>query len=128
MQGFDLDDTLAHVNYQSIFGSTSLIDALNNAKVIYTPKSEFVIITARKGSEEVHKTTTQWVNKTFPNCKRVYFVSGNTEKVIQEKARLIKELNLTDFTDNNREILAGIKKLETGATLWVMTQDGRKPY
>ena len=128
MQGFDLDDTLAHVNYQSIFGATSLVDALKTAKVIYTPKSEFVIITARKGSEIVHKATTEWVHQTFPNCKRVYFVEGSTAKVIEEKARLIKELNLTDFTDNNREILAGIKKLETGAKLWVMTQDGRKLY
>lgn len=124
MQGFDLADTLVHINYKS----GNIVSAIANAKVLYRPKGNFVIITAQQDNASIHTAISSMVADNFPNCQRVYFVSGGEAEVIKKKAAAIKRLNLTDFTDNNRAILAGIKELNTGAKLWVMTGDGRKPY
>lgn len=76
----------------------------------------------------MHTAISSMIADNFPNCERVHFVSGGEADIIKKKAALIKRLNLTDFTDNNRAILAGLKELNTGAKLWVMTGSGRKPY
>lgn len=124
MQGFDLADTLVHINYRS----GNIPQAIRNAEVLYRPKGNFIIITAQRDDAAIHNAVSEMVSTNFPNCQRVHFVSGGESDIIAKKAALIKEHNLTDFTDNNRAILAGIKELNTGAKLWVMTSDGRKPY
>lgn len=124
MQGFDLADTLVHINYKS----GNIVSAIGSAEILYRPKGDFVIITAQQDSPEIHRAISEMVSVNFPNCTRVHFVSGGETDIIKKKAALIKSLGLTDFTDNNRAILAGIKELNTGAKLWVMTGSGRKPY
>lgn len=124
MQGFDLVDTLVKINY----ASGNVVRAIENAEVIYRPRGEFVIITAQQDSPEIHAAVSRMVEKNFPNCKRVVFVSGSQAEVIKKKAAAIKRWKLTDFTDNNRDILAGIRDANTGATLWVKTGKGRKFY
>ena len=124
MQGFDLANTLVSINYKS----GNIPSAIKNAKVLYRPKGNFVIITAQQDTPEIHNAVSEMVSVNFPNCQRVYFVSGGEAEIIKKKAAAIKRLGLTDFTDNNRAILAGLKELNLGAKLWVMTSSGRKPY
>lgn len=124
MQGFDLVDTLVKINYRS----GNIISAIAKAEVIYRPKGTFTIITAQQDNPQIHAAISAMVAENFPNCERVHFVSGGESEIIQKKAGYIKRLGLTDFTDNNRAILAGIKELNLGVKLWVMTSSGRKPY
>lgn len=124
MQGFDLSDTLVRINYKS----GNIPQAIKDASVIYRPRGNFVIITAQQDAPAIHAAVSDMVRVNFPNCQHVYFVSGGQAEIIQKKAALIKRLGLSDFTDNNREILAGIKELNTGATLHVMTGSGPKAY
>lgn len=124
MQGFDLADTLVHINYSS----GNIVSAIAHAKVLYRPKGNFVIITAQQDSPSIHNAISSMVADNFPNCQRVTFVSGGQAEIIKKKASAIKRLKLTDFTDNNRDILAGLKELNLGVKLWVMTANGRKPY
>lgn len=124
MQGFDLADTLVHINYKS----GNIVSAIAHADVLYRPKGNFVIITAQQDNPSIHTAISSMVSDNFPNCQRVYFVSGGEAEIIKKKAAVIKRLGLTDFTDNNRAILAGLKELNLGVKLWVMTSNGRKPY
>lgn len=124
MQGFDLADTLVHINYKS----GNIPAAIKSADVLYRPKGNFIIITAQQDSPEIHRAVSEMVNVNFPNCQRVIFVSGGEADIIKKKAAAIKRNGLTDFTDNNRAILAGLKELNLGVKLWVMTSSGRKPY
>lgn len=124
MQGFDLADTLVHINYKS----GNIVGAIAKANVLYRPKGNFVIITAQQDSPQIHTAIKSMIADNFPNCQRVVFVSGGEVEIIKKKAAAIKRLGLTDFTDNNRAILAGLKELNLGVKLWVMTSDGRKPF
>jgi hypothetical protein len=124
MQGFDLADTLVHINYKS----GNIVSAIAHADVLYRPKGNFIIITAQQDNASIHSAISSMVADNFPNCQRVIFVNGGEAEIIKKKAAAIKRLKLTDFTDNNRAILAGLKELNLGVKLWVMTQSGRKPY
>lgn len=124
MQGFDLSDTLVRVNYES----GNVPQAIRDASVIYRPLENFVIITAQQQNAATNAAVRDMVRINFPICQHVYIISGGRAEIIQKKAEIIKRLALSDFTDNNEEILAGIKELNTGATLHIMTADGPKPY
>ena len=128
MQAFDLQDTLVHINYDRAFGHNGLIEQIAKASVIYRPKGAFIIITAQQDNSDIHDAISSMVAENFPNCERVHFVTGGTAQVADAKAAIIAEKNISDFTDNNREILAKIKEKNLNVKLWVMTKDGRKPY
>jgi hypothetical protein len=128
MEGYDLQDTLVNINYASSFGMSHLVDNIIKAKVLHRPQGKFVIVTAQQDNSQVHTAIKKMVATNFPDCEGVYFVSGGQADVIQKKAASIKRLNLSSFTDNNREILAGIKELVPDVPLYVMTSSGRKRY
>lgn len=123
MDGFDLDDTLARVNYKQA-GFKSLTDIYASAPVIYTPDSPFVIITARSIRSKSDKTATeQWVNEHMPNCRKVYYVPG--KDIVHEKAGIISRLHLSSYTDNNANHLAAMKKLLPRVKFYIM-RDGKR--
>lgn len=108
MYGFDIDDTLAHANFQ---GARSEVEAILGAKVIYTPDMPFVAITARGNDPKVQKATRIWLKQHQPNCHGVEFVAGGMKQKIEGKARAIQQHNVTDYVDNNTELLTGLKNL-----------------
>ena len=127
MQAFDLVDTLVKISYK-VYNTEQLVANIKNADVIYRPKGNFIIITAQPDTPAVHTAISAMVNDNFPNCQRVVFVSGSEAQVAEKKASIIKRNGITDFTDNNRNILSKIKDLVPEVTLWVMTGSGRKKY
>lgn len=128
MQGYDLDDTLAKVEFQ--FASTrGLANVYRSAKVLYTPDAPFVVITARSHGTEALKTATRdWLKENQPNWSgRIIWCSGTEEQVIAKKAQAINSLGLTDFTDNNTDILEKLAPL-TNTSLWRISNGNRTPY
>lgn len=128
MDGFDLQDTLVHIDYSASFGKRQLLENIAKASIKYRPTSDFVIITAQQDDQEIHTAIRDMVEKRLPKCQGVYFVSGSQEDIINKKAAGIRRLRLTSFTDNNLDILAGIKAKNIGIRLFKMTSTGRKPY
>jgi hypothetical protein len=128
MDGYDLQDTLVKIDYSGAFGERQLIANIAEAKVIYTPSGDFVVVTAQQDNPQIHAAIKHMINEKFPNCQGVYFVSGGEHTVAIKKAASIKRLNLKSFTDNNRNILATIKELLPTVSLFVMTSTGRKKY
>lgn len=122
MYGFDIDDTLAHANFK---GSRSQLEAILGAKVLYTPSMPFVAITARGNDPKVQKATRVWLNQHEPKCTGVEFVSGDMKSKIAGKARAIQQHGVTDYVDNNTELLAGLKRLLPKVKFYRF--DGSKP-
>ena len=103
MEAFDLDDTLAAVDFAQA-PVRSLETVYRQAKVLYQPDVAFIVITARpNGSAGVRTATADWLKANQPNWTgAIYYCRGNNEQgIIEEKARLIKAHRVTDFTDNN---------------------------
>lgn len=118
MDGYDLDDTLASVNYKQA-GVRKLSDIYANAPVIYKPDSPFVIITARGIRSRADKIATdKWVRENQPNCRKVYYVSG--ANIDKQKADIVRRLNLVSYTDNNPKHLEAMKPMLPGVQLFLM--------
>ena len=128
MQGYDLDDTLAKVEFD-LASERRLAAVYRGAKVLYTPDSEFVVITARNHGTEALKTATrEWLKANQPNWSgRIVWVSGTETEIVKKKAQAINSLNLTDFTDNNDDILEQLAPL-TNATLWDISDGQRERF
>lgn len=123
MDGYDLDDTLASVNYKQA-GFKSLASIYADAPVIYKPEDTFVIITARSIKSTADKAATQkWVNENMPGCRKIYYVSGSD--VAKQKAGIIGRLHLASYTDNNADNLAEMKKLLPRVKFYIM-RDGKR--
>jgi len=129
MDAYDLDDTLANASYISA-SFRGLVNVFKTAKVIYKPSSPFIVITARTHStSEQRAATLEWLKENQPNFKAIYYVSsGAPAKVAEEKLRVMKAHNVTSFTDNNSDVLAELKKLETGIELYKMSGSKRNKY
>lgn len=126
MDGYDLDDTLAAVNYKQA-GFKNLSDIYASAPVIYTPDSPFVIITARSIRGRADKLATdKWVREHMPNCRKVYYVSG--KEIDKQKADIVRRLNLSSYTDNNPKHLEAMRPLLGGVKLFLMQNGNRTPF
>lgn len=113
MIGYDLDDTLAKVEF-NLASQRGLANVFRGAKVIRTPDRPFVVITARPHDTQAMKNATrEWLREHQPNFTRIYYVSGSEQEIIRGKARLIEQLNLTDYYDNNADIVNKLRELTT---------------
>lgn len=101
MYGYDLDGTLAGTRFTGIFSKAQLVDMYKTAPVLYTPRGQFVAITARGDDLEVKAATRLWLQANFGSkCEAVYFAAGSEEEKITYKANKVKELNLTGYVDS----------------------------
>jgi len=125
MQGYDLDGTLAGTDFTQA-GRKSMADIFTDAPVIHAPSTDFVVITARLHDTAAEREATlAWMAKNQPHFAGIHYVeAGSPEATAKAKAAVITRLKLTDFTDNNRDVLAALAGLDTGAKLWVMGTDG----
>lgn len=127
MQGYDLDGTLADVEYANA-SVRGLVNVFKSAKVIYKPSAPFVVITARpNNTAEQRKATTDWLKENQPQFKAIYYVpSGSEAEVAKSKAAVIKRLNLDSYTCDNAEFNALLKPLVPGVRVYKMNKDGTK--
>ena len=130
MEAFDLDDTLAAVDFAQA-SVRSLETVFRQAKVLYTPDVAFIVITARPhASAGVRTATADWLKTNEPNWTGgIYYCNADSEQaVIEEKARYIKSNRATDFTDNVENILTALKPLVPGVTLWLLSNGVRSRF
>lgn len=130
MEAYDLDDTLAKVDFAEA-NVRSLETVYRQAKVLYQPDVAFIVITARPHASAALRTATaDWLKTNEPNWTGgIYYCQADNEQaVIEEKARLIKAHRVTDFTDNNRDILTALQPLVPGVTLWIIDNGNRSRF
>ena len=122
MYGYDIDDTLARADFKH---ARSQVEAILGAKVLFQPSQKFVAITARGNDPKIQKATHIWLNQNEPNCTGVEFVSGGMKEKINGKARAIQMHGVTDYVDNNTELLTGLKQILPNVNFYRF--DGTKP-
>lgn len=127
MQGYDLDGTLADVDY-ALASRRGLVNVFKSAKVIYVPREPFIVITARPHANPAQRlATTQWLKENQPNFKAIYYVpSGSEADVAKSKARVIKRYNLDSYTCDNQEFNDLLRPLVPGVKIYHMNSDGSK--
>ena len=127
MQGYDLDGTLADVEYANA-SVRGLVNVFKSAKVIYKPSRPFVVITARPNTTaEQRQATTEWLKENQPNFKAIYYVpSGSEANVAKSKAAVIKRLNLDSYTCDNEEFNQLLMPLVPGVKVYKMSSRGEK--
>lgn len=128
MDGYDLDDTLARVNFkQAAFKSMESI--FTDAPVIYKPEGSFVVITGRPAKSKAEKVATEnWLRKNMTGFRKIYYVSGGEKQVIEQKAGIIGRLHLASYTDNNPKALEAIRQLLPRVPLFIMRDGKRSPF
>ena len=130
MEAYDLDDTLAGVDFAEA-NVRSLATVFRQAKVLYVPDVSFTVITARPHSTaDLRRATYDWMVRNQPEWDgQIHYCNADSEQgVIEEKARLIKAHRITDFTDNNEDILTALKPLVPGVTLWLIDNGQRQRF
>ena len=121
MRAFDLQDTLVRINYNKMLESAA------NPTLLYKPVGDFIIISAQPlGRIRIILRST--IERLFPNCTRVVFVSGGERQIIEAKARAIREYGVTEFTDNNTKILTELAKLVPNVKLYKISNGERSPF
>lgn len=127
MYSFDIDNTLADTKFKDIFSKAQLVSMYKNAPVLYTPRGQFVAITARGDDVQVKAATRTWLTANFGDkCEAVYFASGSEKEKITYKANKVKELGLTGYVDAKVSTLALFEQFGiTGISLYKLnTTDG----
>lgn len=107
MYAYDLDGTLAGTKFKDIYNKQQLLKMYETAPVLYTPRGQFVAITARGDDLQVKQATRLWLKANYgTKCEAVYFASGSEKEKITYKANKVKELGLTGYVDAKASTLA----------------------
>lgn len=129
MEAYDLDQTLADTRYV-LAASRGLANIFKTADVLYTPRTPFIIITARPHStKDQRDSTSAWVKENQPNCENIYYVQpGSETETAKEKLALIKQHNAESFTDNNPDVLKLMREQDPELKLFIMRDGKREQY
>lgn len=105
----------------------NLINHYLNAAPLFVPEEEeFIIITARKNREDVQQASRLWLEKNLPGKKyQIFFLASpkTYQNVIKFKAEVLNTHNVSNFYEDNRTVLKGLKKL-VKCNLWFYVKGG----
>lgn len=125
-RGLDLDGVVAIIgthpllqeNHGRLNGSDraqrqlELLNLYSTARLMFRPTHGDVIITARKGTEEVVSVTHTWMLMNgLPDDVPVFYLqkARTLENVIVFKAGVINQLRLEDYYEDNLHVLKGLQ-------------------
>lgn len=122
MDFYDFSDTLAKIDW----AADNIPAAIIAGRTLYKPQGQFAVITAQQDNPAIHAAVTQWLKTHYgAQCARVYFVTGGESNIIKAKSRILAEQNADSFTDNNTNILRGIRAELPSLRLYQVT-DGKR--
>ena len=128
MIAYDLDNTLANISFDGVFGINDMVSRMEKATVRYKPSGDFIIITARGDNAAVQRVTRAWVKENLPGCKGVYFVTGSGAPAVKRKIEVMKRQGVTEFADGKTSVLAEFRKQDPELKLWHITAKGKVAY
>lgn len=106
----------------------NLVEWYKIAGLLLTPGvKEFHVITARKGVEDVRTVTREWFKINYPhNTVHLHMLSGSRtiENVVKFKGDVLKTIGASDYTEDNWDIVRGLRKYVTGTRIWLY-KDGQ---
>lgn len=97
--------------------------AYDRAKPLYDPpQAQFDVVTARKEDPATRAVTEQWLHQHFPGRVRrlAMLTEGRRiDVVVPYKARHLAAWGTTDFAEDNRKVVAGLRRLGGAARIWL---------
>lgn len=82
--------------------------------IIIPTEKQFHVISARKDTPEVRAASEAWLERHYPGrCVALHLlsVSRSLENVIEFKSQALRAIGATDFTEDNRDVVKGIRGL-----------------
>ena len=128
MIAYDLDNTLANISFDGVFGINDMVSRMEKATVRYRPSGDFIIITARGDNPKVQSATRVWVEENLPGAKGVYFVVGSGSTAVKRKIEVMKQHGATEFADGKTSVLAEFRKQVPKLKLLHVTRDGKVAF
>lgn len=146
MVAYDLDGVLAEVPPASLFTKKwgrmngeerrtrgeQLLAHYSRARLLHRPVEErFVVVSARKNAEDVATTTSTWLAFQGVEPHGLYLLdrARTLRNVIDFKVSVLRQVGAVEFTEDNRQVLAGVARLLPGLKLWWYKPDGdREPF
>lgn len=141
---YDLDGVLAEApppRPKSFFKSTGqerkdwdllLAEHYRTAKpLLVPPEAEFHVITARKCKAPFIDITMAWLEKHYPDRTWRFHMlaTGRTLKnVIAFKGSVIAQMGISKFTEDNREVLKGLRKGGVACELYYFDGKESTPF
>jgi hypothetical protein len=117
MHAYDLVNTLAEVSYPS--------ETIK--RIIYKPAGAFTVVTAQDAGS--HTDLYAQLREQLPNCQRIHTVLTGTDKAEGlRKARVLKRIAATSYTDDNANILATIKAQLPELPLYLLSNGRRRRF
>lgn len=117
MHAYDLVNTLAEVSYPNE----------TITRLIYKPAGAFTVITAQDAGS--HADLYAQLREQLPNCQRIHTVLTGTDKAEgQRKAKVLKRIAATSYTDDNANILAEIRTQLPQLPLYIMSNGRRRRF
>lgn len=117
MHAYDLVNTLAQVSYPN-----EIIE-----RIIYKPAGAFTVITAQDAGS--HAALYAQLRDALPNCQRIHSVLTGTDKAEGlRKAKVLKRIAASSYTDDNATILATIRTQLPTLPLYIMTNGRRTRF
>jgi hypothetical protein len=103
----------------------SLLEHYSKADRLLNPDCRFHVITARKNDELTRSATEMWLKHHFGD--RIISVSmlnesRTVENVVKHKSDAIRMLGVEEFTEDNKAVLKGIRKLNPTIRLYFWEQ------
>lgn len=114
MHAYDLVNTLAEVSYPS--------ETIQ--RIIHKPAGAFTVVTAQDTGS--HADLYAQLREALPNCQRIHTVLTGTDKAEGlRKAKVLKRIAASSYTDDNATILATIRTQLPDLPLYIM-RNGRR--
>ncbi len=109
-----------------------MLNQYANALPLFNPPEErFCVITARKHTADVVAVSDAWLAKNFPGrviTVRYLFLPRTIENVVTFKSHVLKSIEAVEFTEDNRKVLAGVRKALPELKLHFFDGSKRLPF
>lgn len=144
MIAYDLDGVLAESPQPSVLSwgkmngiqrkqrKFELLKHYQSASLLFTPpEPAFYVISARRAHDDVYNVTDNWLMGEFGGRILGLFLlpMGRTiQNVIGFKSAVLKQIGATEFTEDNVDVLKGVRKLNPTIKLWLFESGIKKEF
>lgn len=101
---------------------TWLVNWYRSAPKLYEPpEARFLVITARKNTPEVTEATLGWLKANLPGKEfqlHMLTKSRSIKNVLEFKSGVLKTYRVEDYTEDNRTVVVGLRKILTSCRIW----------
>lgn len=109
----------------------ALLDHYGKAQPLLIPKEPFIVISARKETADIRFVSTQWLKTHHQhNFQELHLlpIARTIKNVVTFKAAILQHTQATTFTEDNRNILKGLKSItELTCQLYYWKQGMNEP-